>query len=84
MNYKSYNIKNLIPFNKMPIEKHKEISRLGGLASGVKRRNDRAFKSLAQEYMKRYFIIDEEIEYYKKWRRSKTRKEYLKRTENKP
>ena len=78
------NDKNLIPFNKLPIKRHKEISRLGGLASGVERRKNRDFIILAQEYLFRANIIDEELEYYKKWKRSKARKEYLKRTENKP
>ena len=78
------NSKNLIPFDKMTTKRHKEISRLGGLASGVERRKNRAFKSMAQEYLYRAYFIDEELEEFKKWRRSKARKDYLKRTENKP
>ena len=78
------NNKNLIPFNKMTTERHKEISRLGGLASGVERRKNRDFKIFAYEYLFRANIIDEELEEYEKWKRSKARKDYLKRTENKP
>ena len=78
------NSKNLIPFNKMTTERHKEISRLGGLASGVERRKNRDFIILAQKYLNRANIIDEELEEYKKWKRSKARKDYLKRTKNKP
>ena len=78
------NSKNLIPFDKMTTKRHKEISRLGGIASGVERRKNRIFRTVAQEYLSRAYIIDEEMEEFKKWRRSKARKEYLKRIENKP
>ena len=35
------NDKNLTPFDRMPAEKHREISRLGGIASGKARREKR-------------------------------------------
>ena len=78
------NNKNLIPFNKMSSEQHKKISRLGGIASGEERRKTKKWKSVAQEYLYKTYIIDEELEEYKKWKRSKARKDYLKRTKNKP
>jgi len=37
-----------ISFDKMTTKRHKEISRLGGLASGVETRKNRAFKLMAK------------------------------------
>jgi len=67
------NVENLIPFNRLPKEKQKEIAKLGGIASGKKRR----YNALMKKRMIEIIRLDDEFsrlteqEYsdFKKWQR---------------
>ena len=64
---------NLIPFNQMPPEQHRELSKRGGIASGKKRKANALLKKRMIELLRRYDMFeklsDEEYADFKKWQR---------------
>lgn len=64
---------NLIPFNQMPPEQHRELSKRGGIASGKKRKSNALLKKRMIELLRRYDMFeklsDEEYADFKEWQR---------------
>lgn len=67
------NDKNLIQFDQMPPEQHRELSRRGGIASGKKRKANALLKKRMIELLRRYDMLeklsDEEYADFKEWQR---------------
>jgi len=80
MNDKS--LENLTLFNKIPPEKHREISRKGGIASGASRIRKAEIRKHVIEVFEedciKQICIEEEVESYKKWKRSKSYRKFKK------
>lgn len=76
--YKKHNTKNLIQFDEMPPEYHKELSARGGKASGEARRKKKAIQDIAYTTFEYYACIEnlsDEFDEFLKWkkRREKAR-----------
>ena len=59
------NNRNLRPFNTLPPEEHKELSRRGGVASGKRRREKAEIKERAILYWTAAALLDETREEYR-------------------
>ena len=71
------NDENLIPFDKMPPEQHKELSRRGGVASGITRARHAYMRSVAEELVMRCYVFNdtkEEIAAFRAWKRRKKKR----------
>lgn len=75
------NEQNLIPFGKMSPERHRELSRMGGIASGQTRARRAYMKAAAREILLRmvYFRdADEQLKAewaaFQRWRRSEKKR----------
>ena len=74
---KRYNIENLTPFNEMPPERHREISAMGGRASGAARRKDRALREYCTILMAQAFAIEplaDDLREFKRWKKRRDAK----------
>ena len=65
------NEQNLVPFNKMDPFRHREISRLGGIASGIKRKERRDKINKFYEYLEDCQLADEFLDDFKAFRRQR-------------
>lgn len=75
------NEKNLVPFGQIPPERHRELSRLGGIASGRARARRAYMKAAAREMQLRmvYFRdADDELKAewaeFQRWRRTEKKR----------
>lgn len=71
------NDENLIRFDEMPPDKHKELSRRGGIASGEKRRDLAYMRELALQYSLCFSAksdAEKEVEEFRKWQKMQRRK----------
>ena len=59
------NNQNLRPFNTLPPEEHKELSRRGGIASGERRREAAEIKECAKVHWAAGALLDEAREEYR-------------------
>jgi len=75
MRYKYYNTQNLIPFNIMEKERHLELSRKGGIASGEKKREKALMKKQIEELVHKHWLVEnlseKEYQEYISWQRSR-------------
>ena len=79
MHFRQYNTQNLIQFDEMPLERHRELSARGGRASGEVKRRKKAIKDMAQATLEYYSHIKDlgnEFDEFLKWknRHNKARK----------
>lgn len=77
--YDTNSLENLIPFNEMPKEQHKEISRRGGIASGEKRRKKSALVKLCKMQLEKTFLAEgitkQELEDFRRWQQEQRKQE---------
>lgn len=59
-------IDNLRPFNTLPPEEHRELSRRGGIASGERRREIADIKTSAKIHAAALALVDESREEYRR------------------
>lgn len=59
-------IDNLRPFNTLPPEEHRDLSRRGGIASGKRRREIADIKSSAKIHATALALVDESREEYRR------------------
>ena len=57
---------NLRPFNTLPPEEHRELSRRGGIASGARRREIADIKTSAKIHAAALALVDESREEYRR------------------
>lgn len=78
-NYDTNSLDNLVPFNEMSKERHKEISRLGGIASGKKRRKKSVLVKLCKIQLEKAFLIEgitkQELDDFYRWQKEQRKKE---------
>ena len=67
------NDENLITFNQMQPERHKELSRLGGIASGQTRAR-RAYMKAAAREMQLRMVYFKDADEFQRWRRSEKKR----------
>ena len=63
---------NLIQFDAMPPERHRELSARGGVASGEARRKKAAVQAAIQEAFERYATAEgllEDVKEFKRWKK---------------
>lgn len=60
------NNKNLRPFNTLPHEEHRELSRRGGIASGERRREIADIKASVKLHTAAISLVDESREEYRR------------------
>ena len=60
------NNKNLRPFNTLPPEEHRELSRRGGIASGARRREIADIKASVKLHTAALALVDESREEYRR------------------
>ena len=59
------NIENLRPFNTLPPEEHRELSRCGGIASGERRREIAEIHTKVRMYAAAFDLVNETREEYR-------------------
>lgn len=83
---KERSLANLRPMNTLPAEKRREIARLGGLASGARRRHQAELRLAMIETLAGYDLAQETREEYRKaiqWYVKKERKKHRKNERSK-
>lgn len=78
--YDTNSLENLVPFNKMPKEQHREISRRGGIASGEKRRKKSALVKLCKIQLEKAFLAEgvtkQELDDFRRWQQEQRKQEH--------
>jgi hypothetical protein len=73
-NYNPVSLNNLVTFADMDEQRHKELSSLGGIASGLSRRERSEHKAEIEAYMTTMFLAEECLGTLKEYRRWLKRK----------
>ena len=71
-------MKNLIQFDEMSTERHRELSARGGRASGETRRRKAAMRASLRDTLEKYAIAEElidDIHEFHRWQKAKAKRE---------
>jgi hypothetical protein len=83
--YNTNSVKNLIPLQDRTPEERREISRMGGIASGIARAYKREIRETAERTFDAYLLsegyLNQDIKDFREWQKAKRRKEYKQKKE---